>query len=208
MIAALMAAGTWLLTASYFGLPVSTTHSIVGAVVGFGCVAIGPANIDWGNVGFITSGWLISPLVSAAVAFVLFSYVLRSVFYKRNPVLAAKRVTPYLSGMVIVVLIGVTAFKGLKPFWKNIGVDPFEARILVLLGAVALISGLIAVFITRALVHRIEPPKRTDSDSSGSSPLSPDVSRSLSKATKHLRRVRDESAGGISDEAAKTGLRL
>ncbi len=123
MMAALMAAGTWLMTASYFGLPVSTTHSIVGAVVGFGCVAMGISMVDWKTVGLITCGWVVSPLMSGAVAYILFRYVLRSVFYKRDPVGAAKRVTPYLAGMVIVVLIGVTAFKGMKPMWKNLDVD-------------------------------------------------------------------------------------
>ena len=199
MIAALIAAGTWLLAASYYGLPVSTTHSIVGAVVGFGCVAIGPSKIAWGTVGYITSGWVVSPLLSGAVAYVLFGFVLRSVFFKRNPVAAAKAVTPYLAGMVIVVLIGVTAFKGLKPFWKNMGVDPFEARILVMLGAAALISGLLAVFITRALVSRFIPPVTDESTEH----ITPDVSRSLSKATKHLRRVRDQANGKVSDEAAE-----
>ena len=198
MIAALMAAGTWLLTASYFGLPVSTTHSIVGAVVGFGCVVLGASKIDWGNVGYITSGWVVSPLLSGAVAYILFRFVLRSVFYKRNPIAAAKRVTPYLAGMVIVVLIGVTVFKGLKPFWKNLGVDPFEARVLVMLGSAALISGMIAMFITRALVKQIEPPTVDQTPDH----VTPDVSRSLSKATMHLRRVRDQSGGEISDAAA------
>ena len=57
MIAALMAAGTWLLTATYFHWPVSTTHSIVGAVVGFGCTALGFELVAWSKVGLITAGW-------------------------------------------------------------------------------------------------------------------------------------------------------
>jgi phosphate/sulfate permease len=198
MIAALMAAGTWLLIASYFGLPVSTTHSIVGSVVGFGCVAIGASMIEWKTVGLITVGWVVSPLMSGAVAYILFRFVLRSVFYKRDPVAAAKRVTPYLAGMVIVVLIGVTAFKGLEPTWKRFDVDPFESRILVLIGAVALIMGMLAVFITRFLVRR---SNHGANDAVVPHHLSPDLSRSLSKATKHLRRVRDGANVELSDEA-------
>ncbi|MCA9265869.1 MAG: inorganic phosphate transporter, partial [Planctomycetales bacterium] len=110
MIASLLAAGTWLMFASYFGFPVSTTHSIVGAVVGFGCVALGPGLVEWGTVGTITSGWVMSPLLSGAVAYVVFRIILHTVFYKKRPVEAAKKVTPYLVFVVLVVLIGVVAF--------------------------------------------------------------------------------------------------
>ena len=200
MMAALMAAGTWLMTASYFGLPVSTTHSIVGAVVGFGCVAMGISMVDWQTVGLITCGWVISPLMSAAVAYLLFRYVLRSVFYRRDPIGAAKRVTPYLAGMVIVVLIGVTAFKGLKPMWKNYDMDPMEPRVLILLGACSLIAGMIAVFVTRKLVSRVQSPKSSEANGNH---LSPAVSRSLSKATAHIRHARDTGDEAVSEEATK-----
>ncbi len=126
MIAALLAAGTWLMFASYFGFPVSTTHSIVGAVVGFGCVALGGSLVDWWTVGLITAGWAVSPLMSGAISYLLFRYVLRSVFYKRDPVAAARHVAPYLVAMVLIVLIGVVAFKGLSPFWKSHDIDPFS----------------------------------------------------------------------------------
>ncbi len=205
MIAALLAAGTWLLVASYLGLPVSTTHAIVGAVVGFGCVALGTSMIDWRTVGLITFGWVISPIMSGAVAYILFRFVLRSIFYKRNPVAAAKRVAPYLAGSVIVVLIGITMFKGLSPFWKSVDIDPFETRILVLLGALSLIAGFIAVFITRAPVRRFDyvQTERNDMDH-----VSPDVSRSFSKARTHMRRVRDNAGDEFSAEAADLLERL
>ena len=197
MIAALMAAGTWLLLASYFGLPVSTTHSIVGSVVGFGCIAMGVSMVDWKTVGLITCGWIVSPLMSGAVAYILFGFVLRNVFYKKDPVAAAKRVTPYLAGMVMMVLIGVTAFKGLKPLWKNMNVDPMEARVLVVLGVIALIAGMITVFIARVLIRGIHSPQ------SSTDRVAPEVSRSLAKATSHLRSVRDTAEGPVSDEAKK-----
>ena len=125
-IAALMAAGTWLMIASYFGLPVSTSHSIVGAVVGFGCVSLGAALVDWKTVGLITAGWIVSPIMSGAVAYIVFRFVLRSVFHKRDPVAAARRVAPYLVCLVLIVLIGIVAFKGLDPLWKNLKINPFE----------------------------------------------------------------------------------
>lgn len=197
MIAALLAAGTWLMVASYFGLPVSTTHSIVGAVVGFGCVALGAGMVNWGNVLFITSGWVVSPILSGAVAYLLFRFVLQKVFYQRDPVAAAKRVTPYLAGSVMAVLIGVTVFKGLKPFWKNRDIDPMEAKPLIIITAVTLFISMIAVFITRGLVKTLNiSDLELDHDH-----VSPEVSRSLGKATSHLRRVREGVEGELSDDA-------
>ena len=200
MIAALIAAGTWLIIATYFGLPVSTSHSIVGSVVGFGCVALGVSAVDWGTVGLITLGWVVSPMLSGAVAYILFRFVLRSVFYKRDPVAAAKRVAPYLAGWVITVLVGVTVFKGLDPLWHDRGIDPFETHMLVMLGAIALLAGMIAMFIARRLVRRIRNPQRQDDINDF---ITPDVSRSLSKATMHLRRVRNVADGPVSEEAKK-----
>ena len=84
MIAALIAAGTWLLIATFMSWPVSTTHSIVGAVVGFGFVALGYNGVEWGKVGLISVGWIISPLISGAISYLLFGLILKTVFYKKG----------------------------------------------------------------------------------------------------------------------------
>ena len=96
MIASLMAAGTWLLIATWASWPVSTTHSIVGAVVGFGVIALGMEGVEWSQVGLISVGWIVSPLISGAVAYVLFGLLLKMVFFKRDPVRAAQKVVPGL----------------------------------------------------------------------------------------------------------------
>ena len=155
MIAALMAAGTWLMFASYRGWPVSTTHSIVGAVVGVGAVAIGAENIAWGKVALITAGWVVSPLLAGLVAFILFHVLLRSVFHKEDPVGAAKKIAPYLSFLVILVLVGVAAFKGLKPLWKTLKMNPNDGGVLLLIAGAAFGLALIGMLITRRLVSRI-----------------------------------------------------
>ena len=72
MLASLLAAGIWLVVASYFGWPVSTTHSIVGAIVGFGAVGIGVDAINWGKVGTIIMSWVTSPIIAATLSFLLF----------------------------------------------------------------------------------------------------------------------------------------
>ena len=114
MLAALLAAGFWLQIATSFGWPVSTTHSIVGAVVGFGVIAGGVDSIDWGKVASIASSWVISPLLSGIVAFMVFSFIRKYILNARDVILATKRIVPIIFGMVILVMSLVLLFKGLK----------------------------------------------------------------------------------------------
>lgn len=72
MLAALLAAATWLLAASMKGWPVSTTHSIVGAIVGFAVAGLGAGAVDWASVGKIAASWVVSPLLAGTIAFTLF----------------------------------------------------------------------------------------------------------------------------------------
>lgn len=198
MIAALLAAGTWLLIATWMSWPVSTTHSIVGAVVGFGFIALGYGGIAWNSVGMISAGWIISPLISGAISYLLFSAILKMVFHKRDPVRAAKKLTPYLVAAVLAVLSGVTTFKGLKPLWKNMGIDydPFGAENKTFLYSVLGITLLISVvgyFVSKAFLKNYGNDDE-DSTGSGNPVLDAEVSRSLHKAQMHLKRVRSSSA--------------
>lgn len=198
MIAALLATGTWLLIASYFHWPVSTTHSIVGAVVGFGCVGVGIANVDWAQVGLITAGWVVSPLLSAAVAFTLFRFLLRSVFFKEDPVAAAKRLAPRLAFLVVIVLVGVATFKGLSPVWARLGIDPFEPRIMALTAMVAVMCGLGGMFTTRQLVRNIHGTERSRPNPQ----RYVDLSRSLDKAATHPQRVGPLGDGPVDGQVS------
>ena len=72
MLSALLAAGLWLQIASYFGWPVSTTHSIVGAIIGFGIVYGGMTAIHWNKVSTIAASWVVSPLLSGTISFLIF----------------------------------------------------------------------------------------------------------------------------------------
>ncbi|MCZ6749074.1 MAG: inorganic phosphate transporter [SAR324 cluster bacterium] len=173
MIAALMAAGTWLMFASYHGWPVSTTHSIVGAVVGVGAAALGFENIEWGKVGLITAGWVVSPLMAGTIAYLLARMLLKGVFQKENPFEAAKKVAPYLAFLVLIVLVGVGTFKGLKPLWQTLEVNPMEGRVLLLVICTALGMGGIGMLVTKRLVRNIHsvrdslrPQYRADTPSS------------------------------------------
>ncbi len=197
MIASLLAAGTWLMIATWKSWPVSTTHSIVGAVVGFGCVALGVELVEWGKVGIITAGWVVSPLLSGAIAYVLFTLLLKAVFFKRDPVTAAKTLAPWLVFLVMIVLCGVTAYKGLKPMWARFDIDPFELKAILLTGATALTLGGIGGLVTRHLLRDFHAV-----DETGVNPLlHADVARSLGKAMMHLKRVRANTDGGLNTEA-------
>jgi inorganic phosphate transporter, PiT family len=113
MLAALLAAGTWLLVASHFGWPVSTTHSIVGAIVGFAAVGIGVEVVAWGKVGKIAMSWVVSPLVAGAIAFALFRSVQVLILDTRDPLGNARRFVPGYIFLAAFVTALVTMLKGL-----------------------------------------------------------------------------------------------
>lgn len=119
MLSALLAAAIWLLIASARGWPVSTTHSIVGAIVGFGAVGLGVEAVAWGKVGQIASSWLISPLLAGSIGFVLFKSVQYLIFENSDPLAAAKRYVPGYVFLVGFIVSMVTLTKGLS----HVGLD-------------------------------------------------------------------------------------
>ncbi len=127
MMSALLAAGIWLFIATTYGWPVSTTHSIVGAIVGFGSVGISVDAVNWMKVGNIAASWVVSPVLAGTVAFLLYMSVRRFVFDTADPFASAKRVIPFYIFMVGFVISMVTMVKGLK----HVGLDlTFEQALL------------------------------------------------------------------------------
>ena len=114
MMAALLAAGTWLLIASSRGWPVSTTHSIVGAIVGFAAVGISVDAVSWSKVGSIVSSWVVSPLMSGTIAFIIFLSVQKLILNTNKPFENAKKYVPGYMFLVGFVIAMVTLLKGLK----------------------------------------------------------------------------------------------
>ncbi|OIQ23379.1 inorganic phosphate transporter [uncultured Vibrio sp.] len=114
MLSALLAAGTWLLLASYMGWPVSTTHSIIGAIIGFACVSVGTEAVDWGSVQGIVGSWLITPLISGFFAYMIFISAQKLIFDTENPLFNAKRFVPVYMFITTMVVALVTIKKGLK----------------------------------------------------------------------------------------------
>ena len=140
MMSALLAAGIWLFIATTYGWPVSTTHSIVGAIVGFASVGISVDAVNWMKVGNIAASWVVSPVLAGTVAFFLYMSVRRFVFDTTDPFASAKRVIPFYIFLVGFVISMVTMVKGLK----HVGLDlTFQQAILysmVVAGLVCLIG--------------------------------------------------------------------
>ena len=95
MLAALLAAGVWLLIATQRGWPVSTTHSIVGAVVGFAAVGVGVDAVNWSTVATTATSWVFSPVIAGVVAFLIFMSIQKLVMDTRNPLQNAIKYGPF-----------------------------------------------------------------------------------------------------------------
>jgi PiT family inorganic phosphate transporter len=119
MSCSLLAAAIWLHLASSFGMPVSTTHSIVGAVTGFGIVAFGFGAINWSKMSEIVASWFISPILGCVIAYILFKLILATVLGRQAPTRAAIRYAPFLVFLVGFVMALSILWKGLKHVFKE-----------------------------------------------------------------------------------------
>lgn len=114
MMSALLAAAIWLHLSTLFGMPVSTTHSIVGAVAGFGVVAAGWGAVHWGKMGQIVASWFISPIFSGILSFILFKLINWLILGNERPARTATKYAPYLFFFTFFVVVVAIIFKGLK----------------------------------------------------------------------------------------------
>ncbi len=120
MLASLLAAAVWLMVASTKGWPVSTTHSIIGALIGFAIVGIGPESVKWVKVGSVVISWVVSPVVGGTIAFILVMSTRKLIFNTDDPLKNAKRYAPGYIFLVGFVISLVTMFKGLKHLHINL----------------------------------------------------------------------------------------
>lgn len=154
MLAALLSAGTWLFIASRNGWPVSTTHSIVGAIVGFAAVGIGVDAVQWGEVGIIVMSWVASPLTAGFIAFLIYLSVQRLILHQEDPLTCAKRYVPVYIFFAAFTITLVTILKGLK----HVGLD-FSLRDSYLLATA--IAASIAV-VGGIAIRRIQPDRKAE----------------------------------------------
>ena len=154
MLAALLAAGTWLLIASKNGWPVSTTHSIVGAIVGFAAVGIGIDAVKWGKVGTIVMSWVISPLTAGFISYLIYRSVQRLILRHDDPLAKAKRWVPVYIFFAAFTITLVTILKGLK----HVGLDFSLKQSYALAIVVAVGIALVGTF----FIRRIEPDRKAE----------------------------------------------
>ena len=155
MLGSLAAAGTLLVGATRFGLPVSTTHSIVGAIVGFGVVSIGPEVVNWGKIGQIVLSWLTSPLLAGVIAFGIFQFTRAKVLDTKDPVAQIRKLGPVFFFLVFFIIGLVTLFKGLKPLKLDLNLTQ------ALIGSTLLgfIGSALGIFFIRRVQLGQEDPK-------------------------------------------------
>lgn len=120
MSAALLSAAFWLNFSSMFGMPVSTTHAIVGAVAGFGLAAAGWSAVNWVKMGQIVASWFISPVAGGILSYLIFIYISKAILGQEKPTRAAIKHIPYIVFVLTAVVTLATIFKGLKHVIKNI----------------------------------------------------------------------------------------
>lgn len=145
MFCALLAAGLWLNLASFFGMPVSTTHSIIGAIVGFGIVVAGAGNINWGKMGQIVASWFISPVAGGIASFIIFRIISRYLLAVEHPIQAARKGLPICSFFTFLALSMATIYKGLK----NLSLNLNFTMALVLSCVIGLVAAIITYFCIR-----------------------------------------------------------
>ena len=190
MIGALLGTGIWLQIASFFGWPVSTTHAIVGAIIGFGFIAGGTNAIQWTEVGSIALSWVLCPIVAGVIAYLMFSFVQKKILFAHNPITATRKIFPFLTFTFFGTLSLNLVFKGLGNI--NFHLNFFQG----LLAAVGI--GVLAAIITYTIIKRVPIPKDTFP-----SKTAPHSVISLGKAIKHIQRVHlagDETTAAKASE--------
>jgi PiT family inorganic phosphate transporter len=154
MLAALLAAGTWLLIASHKGWPVSTTHSIVGAIVGFAAVGIGIDAVHWEKVGTIVMSWVVSPITAGFIAFLIYLSVQWLILRREDPLERAKRFVPVYIFLAAFTITLVTILKGLKHVGLKISLGDAYLLAFAIAIVIALIGGV--------AIKRIKPDRKAE----------------------------------------------
>lgn len=158
MSGALLSAAFWLNMSTIIGMPVSTTHSIVGAVAGFGVMAAGWSAVNWVKMGQIVSSWFISPVAGGAMAFLIFTYISRSILGRERPAKAAMVHMPVIVFLMTAIVLLATIYKGLKHVIGSIPWLTGANSLWISLGVSLIAAAVSSIFIKRRLTPIIEAP--------------------------------------------------
>ena len=146
MMAALLAGALWLNLATWVGAPVSTTHSIVGGVLGAGIAAGGFEIANWSKMGAIAASWVISPVLGGIIAAAFLYLIKKTVLYRDDVATAAKRIVPLLIALMAWAFVTYLALKGLKKIWK---LDFLTA------GGIGLAAAMLVLFLVKPAINRL-----------------------------------------------------
>jgi PiT family inorganic phosphate transporter len=152
-LSAMLAASLWVNFATWKSLPVSTTHSIVGAMIGFGIVAGGFSVINWMKLAAVVMSWVISPLFSLVISYFLFKIILRLILSKKNAFIWSLKLSPFFIGSTVFIVVLSFLFK--TPLGKNLSIKALDALMLAFI--IAFIFGFAGMKILKHFVKESNP---------------------------------------------------
>ena len=149
---ALIAAALWLTFATWKSLPVSTTHSIVGAMIGFGVIAGGFSVIQWGKVGAVVASWIISPVFSLVIGFAIYKIITRFILNRKNSFVQALKLSPYFIGAAVFIIVLSFLFK--TPLGTSLSIETPMA--VVIAAIIAMLVGMAGLRLLRKYITNTE----------------------------------------------------
>lgn len=195
MIASLLGTGIWLQLASYYGWPVSTTHSIIGALFGFGIVVAGPSSIHWNEIYYIALSWILSPLLGATISYIVFHIIQKQILYSPTPLKAAKRIAPLFVFLSFFTLGLGLFYNGVPKLGLNFKFVP------ALLMSVSL--GAFCALISAFVMNRKKEPELATENDELKDGIDYQLLRGLNKSIKHLRRTKMYATGQLQNDVSK-----
>jgi len=153
-VASLLAAAIWVTLSTWKEMPISTTHSIIGALIGFGIIAGGTSAVAWGKVGSVAASWMLSPVFGCILAFFVFKIIVKTIFAKDNPVSAAKIIGPIIFGFTAFLIASSLFLK--TSLSENYGFSDTDGLI------IATVVAIIVVLIGMVLLRKIEAKSDED----------------------------------------------
>lgn len=154
MISALLATAGWLFVASRLGWPVSTTHSIIGAIIGFAAVGISPSVVHWSELSSVIGSWVVTPIIAGCISYVVFSSIQKFILNRSHPFKMAQRYLPYYMFILGFILAIITITSGLS----HIGISLSHTETYISAAAV----GLVLASIARIILSRTQEDHRAN----------------------------------------------
>jgi PiT family inorganic phosphate transporter len=156
-ISSLLAAAIWSSLATWKEMPISTTHSIIGAMIGFGIVAGGFNSVNWFEVERVAASWVLSPFSGCILSFIVFRIIVRLIFVRSNPVKSTKIVGPFIIGITFFIITTSLLLK--TELGNKIGIAEFENTFIV-----SIVVSVIAIFLSMFFLRKIETKSINDYD--------------------------------------------